>query len=259
MTATVKGPGRAWRSWPTREQVLETYGLSAQQLGQLQRHNKLRGFPCRDKTIRFDPRQLEVVFRLEPDDDDDDDDVSSVNELPQDPMLLALLESNRVLLEAQKEAREQAKEAREQTKELLDLFFKQPMNQVLVALKEHSQQQSDENRKLYAGWIEALTAREQLISQQHERTMIETVVQGDNERAAGRQKMLEQYAPMVLMHLVQNSESAQLASMLRDLPPEVADALKDALTPEQVAMLSKLRGAPKNGGIPHPTPESAPS
>lgn len=264
---TLKPKGVAWRKWPTKSEVERDYKVTAQQVGALCRNQRLTRYACPDQTIRFDPRELEVVFQVEPGEHDDDDagelggSSSSADPVVEtNRMLLGLVEQLRgELAETRRHADAQIaaerKQANEQIEGFLRLFFKDPMNQVLKASGEATEALRTENKDLREGWSEATKARETLLSQEHERQLLTSMVEDEGKRADERMGMLRTYGPMVLRNIGLNTEAKTVVELVQGLAPEAVDVIATILTPAQKALFEKLRGASKIGAESAPQPE----
>lgn len=242
--------GAAWRDWPTKAQAERLYSCTAQQLGALVRHGRIRRYKCDDKTIRFSPTELNEAFKVEPADDDDDDD-RALERDNADPLLKAVEDSNRTLLEL-------VKELREERRETLQLFFKDPMNQVLKALSGLVEMLTTDNTALRKGWNESQVAQQALISQQHERDMLEAMVADESKRAEERMQLLRTLGPQVVRNLGLNTETKTVVDLVQGLSAEQVQVIETIMTDAQKALFVKLRGASKDGAA-APQPQDAPS
>lgn len=264
---TLKPKGVAWRKWPTKAEVERDYKVTAQQIGALCRNQRLTRYACPDQTIRFDPRELEVVFQVEPGEHDDDDagelggsSASADPVVETNRMLLGLVEQLRgELAETRRHADEQIaaerKQADDRIASFLALFFKDPMNQVLKASGEATEALRAENRDLRGGYSEAMKAHQALISEEHERQLLAAMVEDEGKRADERMGMLRTYGPLVLRNLGLNSEAKTVVDLVQGLAPEAVEVIATILTPAQKALFEKLRGASKNGAESAPQPE----
>lgn len=216
---TSKPTGKAWREWPTKVDVVRDYGITAAQLGALVRHGHLVAYACSDRSVRFDPLQLAAAFQTDAPSSDEPAEAA----VPGEPKPDAAATMATVMARVLHELATMLKDCRESLVRITEASVK-PMQQGLEFYERAIAAQDSRMQRLEQGWLEGILAREQSLTQQHERTLLEKQLTADHEVRQQALTFAINLAPQVLLQWKMGKAAQEALDFLMSIDDSLLEA-----------------------------------